>query len=105
MKLRKSIDDDLNLLAIPHEFTTLIGDGATYASVSDVLRNSHHHIFHYAGHSRYNDSLPENSTLNLTDRNITAAMLNTLWRTLSPGEALHGKVSLDNATCYQQKIS
>ncbi len=79
-KLCKSIDDDLKLLGIPHEFTTLSGVEATYASVSDVLRSGHHHIFHYAGHSRYNDSLPENSTLSLTDGNITASMLNTLLR-------------------------
>jgi CHAT domain-containing protein len=80
LKLCERIDEDLKLLDIPHEITALIGDDATYVKVSDVLRSGHHHIFHYAGHGHYSDSLPENSALRLSDGKLTASMLNSLLR-------------------------
>ncbi len=63
----------------------LLGEDASYAKVREVLHNGRYHIFHYAGHAHYEDTLPEVSGLILNDDNDLHVLdscpeLNTLLR-------------------------
>jgi CheY-like chemotaxis protein len=76
--------DALQSLGIPHEVVLLIGTNAHYDNVRRALSDGRFHVFHFAGHGRYNSRLPEVSGLILTSpsglREITAAELNLLTR-------------------------
>jgi CHAT domain-containing protein len=60
----------------------LLGIEANYEQVSNALRDGHYHLFHYAGHGLYDETLPEISGLVLHKehglRVLTASDLNTL---------------------------
>jgi CheY-like chemotaxis protein len=71
------ISSDLNILGISHEITTLLGDDVHYARLSEALQDGQH-IFHFAGHGNFDESLPERSPIILKDREITAADLQLL---------------------------
>lgn len=75
--LATSLRADLKLLGITPEITVLLGDDATYGSVSDAIRGGQD-IFHFAGHGDFDESVPEKSPLSLSDRDLTAADLKTL---------------------------
>jgi CheY-like chemotaxis protein len=66
-ELKINIEKDLDALGIMYEIKALIGKDATYDNVSDALHSGGYHIFHYAGHGRYTDILPEISSLFLLD--------------------------------------
>lgn len=73
----------LQYLGLKAESTLLTGADATYENVTEKLRSGEFHIFHYAGHGRFGDELPEISGLILRDKNarmrvLTAADLNIL---------------------------
>ncbi len=80
----KSISEEAGYLGLFCSVDLLVGNQASYAKVSDALRDGHYHIFHYAGHGRFDDSLPEISGLILQDdagpRTLTAASLSLLLR-------------------------
>jgi CHAT domain-containing protein len=82
--LKTTIESDLRQIVIPHEITLYLGAEANFVQVSEALRSGRYHIFHYAGHGRYNDTLPEISGLILQNdkgpRTLTAADLNMLVR-------------------------
>lgn len=74
--LASDIDTDLRCLGIMPDITLLTGVDATYDNVRQTLQDDRYHIFHYAGHGRYDDTLPEISGLVLrrnTDRRILSA--------------------------------
>jgi DNA-binding response OmpR family regulator len=77
--LYRMLADDLRCLGTETEITLLCGSDATYDNVRDELRKGYH-IFHYAGHGRHDDRLPEVSGLILRDgpghRTMTADNLN-----------------------------
>lgn len=73
--LAASMRYDLQILGIPNEITVL--EDCTYARLSDALRAGQH-VFHFAGHGNYDESLPERSPLILQDRVLTAAELQSL---------------------------
>ncbi|MCG8353067.1 MAG: CHAT domain-containing protein [Chloroflexales bacterium] len=83
-ELATAISVDLERLGISARVTLLVGAEASYEKVSTSLREGNYHIFHYAGHGRYNDVLPEVSGLILHDRQgqytMTATDLNLLVR-------------------------
>ncbi len=75
------IKQDLDTLGIPYEITCLVGEDATHKNTKDTLLKGGYHIFHYAGHGRFNDTLPEISGPVLLDndgtpRPLSAAELN-----------------------------
>lgn len=78
--IEQAFEADLQRLGIAHEIHTLKGDQASYGEVSEALSEGGYHIFHYAGHGRYEDKLPEVSGLILQDgdtlRALTAGDLN-----------------------------
>jgi CheY-like chemotaxis protein len=76
-QLAASISANLKLLGITPEITTLLGDDVTYSRLRDALRDGQH-VFHFAGHGNFNESLPEKSPLSLKDRELTAADLKSL---------------------------
>jgi CheY-like chemotaxis protein len=75
---------DLGRLGVRHEVTSLIGAEASFQNVSRALRGGRFHVFHYAGHGRHSDKLPEVGGLVLRDEKglatLTAADLNMLAR-------------------------
>jgi DNA-binding response OmpR family regulator len=87
--LATAIEADLRHLGIEHSVRLLIGDNATRSNVSQALREGRYHIFHYAGHGRFADKLPEISGLVLHEQGepvtLTASDLNLLTR----GTELH----------------
>lgn len=80
--LKTQIESSLQALGIPSVVTLFLGAEATYDKVSDALRSGRYHIFHYAGHGLYDESLPETSGLVLYKTNglriLTASDLHTL---------------------------
>lgn len=74
--LANSIKSDLRILGIPHEVTVLTED-VSYRRLSEALRDGQH-IFHFAGHGSFDESLAERSPLILKDRDLTAADLQAL---------------------------
>ena len=76
------METNLRNLGLPHEITLLSSAEATYDRVVEVLRDGRYHIFHYAGHGRFDDVLPEVSGLVLRHeqsvRTLTAADLRLL---------------------------
>lgn len=78
--LAAALRADLERLGIGHEVTELIGDAATVEEVRRALGSGHYHFFHYAGHGRHNDRLPEISGIVLHDGQLSAADLNMLVR-------------------------
>ena len=72
LQLADSIRSDLELLGISHQITTLLGGDVTYHKLSETLLDGQH-IFHFAGHGNFDESLPEKSPLVLRDRDLTAA--------------------------------
>lgn len=78
--LAAALRADLGRLGIGHVVTELIGEGATVDEVRHALRSGRYHLFHYAGHGRYNDTLPEIAGLILHDGQLTASDLNLLVR-------------------------
>jgi CheY-like chemotaxis protein len=83
-EIAAAIKRDLDYLGITSEVLLLAGRNASYARVSHELSEGRYHIFHYAGHGRYSDTLPEISGLILSDEQgpitLTAADLNSLVR-------------------------
>lgn len=84
LALKAQIESSLQALGIPSHVTLLLGAEATYDNVSDALRSGRYHLFHYAGHGLYDESLPETSGLVLYKNNG--------WRILAASE-LHTLVS------------
>jgi len=86
------IESELKHFRTNAEITLLQGSAAAYANVCDALSSGGYHIFHYAGHGRFDDSLPEINGLILRDGNklraITASTLNMLVRN-SPLELVY----------------
>jgi CHAT domain-containing protein len=76
-RLVDSISSALNILGIPKEITPMLGGDVSYAKLSEALRDGQH-IFHFAGHGNFDESLPERSPLILKDRELTAADLQLL---------------------------
>jgi hypothetical protein len=80
--LATAINDDLKRMGITPEITALTGERATYNEVCSALSDGRFHIFHYAGHGRFDDQLPEISGLILKDgsggRELTANVLEQL---------------------------
>lgn len=78
----KQIKIEAARLGLAPEIRILIGPDATFSEVTKALGNGGFHLFHYAGHGRFNSTLPEVSGLVLTDgksdRVLTAANLNML---------------------------
>ncbi|HYX72337.1 MAG TPA: CHAT domain-containing protein, partial [Nitrososphaera sp.] len=87
VSLYEAMEADLQRLGIAHEIRLLVGNEATYSRLREELRQGGYHIFHYAGHGRYQDTIPEISGLILREgsgsRVLTAAELNLLLRDLS----------------------
>ena len=81
------IEDQLKHYAAASEVTLLRGRQAEYSNVSEALTFGGYHIFHYAGHGRFDDKLPEINGLVLRDqgklRTLTAATINMLLRNSS----------------------
>lgn len=75
---------DLAFLGIAAEVVLLVGADAGFSRVGQELREGGYHIFHYAGHGRYSDKLPEISGLILRDEQdlitLKATDLNLLVR-------------------------
>lgn len=82
--LKAQIESSLQALGIPSVVTLLLGAEATYEKVSEALRSGRYHLFHYAGHGLYDESLPEKSGL--------ALFKNNGWRLLAASD-LHTLVS------------
>ena len=82
--LAQEIKADLQHLGLASEITLLTGADAGYTKVREALQDGRYHLFHYAGHGQYDDSLPESSGLILSDsgklRRLTASTLNLLLR-------------------------
>lgn len=76
-QLAASIESNLQLLGITSEVTPLLGDNVTYKKLSEALHDGQH-IFHFAGHGNFDESVPEKSPLSLIDRELTAADLKLL---------------------------
>jgi CheY-like chemotaxis protein len=80
--LKERIERTLDIIGVEHAVETLSGGDATYAKVRDRLRNGRAHLFHYAGHGRFDDKLPEISGLVLgsgkTAPTVSAAALKQL---------------------------
>jgi CheY-like chemotaxis protein len=80
--LALAIEGDLQRLGLESQVVLLSGAEATYARVSEALRDGKFHVFHYAGHGRFDDRLAEVSGLVLADgagqRVMTADALNQL---------------------------
>jgi CheY-like chemotaxis protein len=83
-ELAKAIEADLKCLSIVPHIELLLGNEATYTRVREELHNGDYHIFHYAGHGWYDETLPELSGPILPDgislRTLTASDLNLLVR-------------------------
>jgi hypothetical protein len=73
VELKKQIESSLQELGMPSVVTLLLGPKATYDKVSDALRSGRYHIFHYAGHGLYDESLSETSGLVLYKNNGSGA--------------------------------
>jgi CheY-like chemotaxis protein len=76
----RMIEEEARILGFQCSPKMLLGDDATFARVCDELKSGRYHLFHYAGHGRYNDKLPEISGLILKDhesksRTLDAASL------------------------------
>jgi len=65
--VRRHLERALDALGIKPLFDDLRGLDATHKAVTERLRSGRHHLFHYAGHGRFSDTLPEVSGLVLTD--------------------------------------
>lgn len=78
--LASAMRANLDRLGISHEITELIGADASLARVRSALSSGRYHLFHYAGHGRFNDTLPEIGGLVLRDGQLTASDLNLLVR-------------------------
>ncbi|NIW44190.1 MAG: CHAT domain-containing protein [Gammaproteobacteria bacterium] len=76
--IAESLKRNLQCLGIAHKVTLLSGPDATCTNVSQALQQDGYHLFHYAGHGRFSDQLPEVSDLVLQDGVLTAADLNLL---------------------------
>jgi CheY-like chemotaxis protein len=80
--LAKEIELEIRRLGLKVRVDVLTGAATTWEIVSDRLQHGGYHIFHYAGHGRYSDELPEVSGLILgqgeTMRVLTAADLKLL---------------------------
>lgn len=57
-----------------------VGADATHQRIVDELNTGSYHFFHYAGHGRHNDKLPEISGLVLSGGMLTAADLRIILR-------------------------
>lgn len=82
--LSTMIESDLHRLGLDSEITVLVGPDASYANVKEALSGRDYHIFHYAGHGRFEDRMPEISGLVLRDgtgfRTLTAGDLSLILR-------------------------
>lgn len=65
--LEAEIGSDLARLGVACEITALKSSEATYARLKAELRDGRYHLFHYAGHGRYDDDVPQASGLVLSD--------------------------------------
>ena len=81
------IENELDHYAAASEVILMTGKQAEYTPVCDALTFGGYHIFHYAGHGRFDDTLPEINGLILRDqgklRTLTAATINMLVRNSS----------------------
>lgn len=59
--LEEELRVDLGRIGLGCETTLLAGEEASYTRVLDELRGGRYHLFHYAGHGRYQDDRPEAS--------------------------------------------
>jgi hypothetical protein len=87
--LATAIQEDLDRLAIPCEIQLLVGSAASYTAVRRELGEQHYHLFHYAGHGRYTDKLPEISGLMLHDDSGPAALTAADLHLLAQGSSLY----------------
>jgi CheY-like chemotaxis protein len=58
-RIRLQLETELDRLGVPCEVTALIGADATVANVRTMLAARDTHLFHYAGHGRFDRTLPE----------------------------------------------
>jgi hypothetical protein len=81
-ELAEEIRIEVQRLGLEPRIDVLTGNAATWEAVRDALHSGGHHIFHYAGHGRYRDELPETSGPVLgsgaSRRVLTASDLNLL---------------------------
>jgi CheY-like chemotaxis protein len=61
--LVEQIGKDLSRIGVDHRITALQSAEATYRRVKEELRDGRYHLFHYAGHGRYEDDVPQASGL------------------------------------------
>lgn len=59
--LAEQISLDLRRMGLAFEPTALCGEEASYTRVEEELRSGRYHLFHYAGHGRYDDDRPARS--------------------------------------------
>ena len=60
-EIAEAIKKDLEYIGIASNVVLLRGQQASYTRVSQELSEGRYHIFHYAGHGRYSDKLPESA--------------------------------------------
>jgi CheY-like chemotaxis protein len=81
-ELAQEVEVEVRRLGLKPRVDVLTGAAATWEAVGDRLRHGGYQVFHYAGHGRFNDELPEVSGLVLgrgsTRRVLTAAELKLL---------------------------
>lgn len=81
--LHASITAALRSVGLKHQIDVLVGHRATYENIRDLLAQGNVHVFHYAGHGRFHDRLPEISGLLVRTNNgsrkvVSAAELKQL---------------------------
>jgi CheY-like chemotaxis protein len=73
-RVRVQFETELGRLGVGCEVTELVGADATVANVTEVLAARETHLFHYAGHGRFNASFPEMSGLVLRGSDVMAPL-------------------------------
>jgi CheY-like chemotaxis protein len=73
-QLSLAITADLRRIGLRCDPTVLTGDAASYGRVKKELQKGRHHVFHYAGHGRYDGDHPEASGLLLRHEGGTRAL-------------------------------
>ena len=81
--VKRLLEANFKCLGIRHEVVPLAGADATYENFRRSLTGGRFHLLHFAGHGRFNASLPEGSGLMLSDgaggaRAVTAHELSLL---------------------------
>jgi CheY-like chemotaxis protein len=73
-RIAAEIDRILDTVGLPHSVETLSGSAATYEAIRDRLSTGTVHLFHYAGHGRFDSKLPEASGV-IVNRGAAMRML------------------------------